>query len=443
MTITGEVRSSMAPLSEMPDRKTRLEAFLQEPLANVKEFKTIANRPIGEVLSTLASQLKSRKFATHIVKGVHPQASGTNILFSGDSSREVVGTHSLPSLFPLDTVGNAKMLPVDKFLRLVFEGETLIDLLQRGDPDLLSFFGSAPYELTDFLKVLKEALSPESQLQSHYLAKQVYWLAEGDDNPLDDSAYHLLSPLFPSSLVDWVRDRIREDQSGDSSRAVRDAKRKGLYCDGEVHTYPNLAIVAVGGANPQNVSGLFSRNTGKTYLLTSLPPIWNVGWKSLPLGVPNFFAHFGRLPNVRRLLEDFSKFLDSDPRANVFTRRKRDRFFTQLIELLHLEVLTISSLDPGWTSDERCLLHQSERLWLDPGRAERDGAFALERINDEWKDNVLHRFSSWLNQILRMHTSLAFGDVEYDFWKASLDDFPWLEWILPDGTDVTTATEVQ
>jgi CRISPR-associated protein Csy1 len=356
---------------------------------------------------------------THALKFTHPDARGSSLSIAGNPAAgdEIVGTHTVARSLAPDVVGNAAALDVYKFLRLSVGGKTILDLASTADPALAAAFSDDVNLANTWMAAFASLTEAKGPPASNKLAKQVYWLAEGRN-------YHLLAPLFPTSLVHGMWKQIREDRFSDEAKAARDARRNGLahphgYCE-----YPNVAIQKFGGTKPQNISQLNSERYGENYLLPSLPPTWKSAEVRAPLTVNSVFDRiFGSRPRVRELLRILKKFLVSVEHAgpNIRIRNKR----AELADLIRDEVLQYAAelrqLAPGWSAPPECLLNSAEQCWLDPERAERDADFANLRQRGEWQDEICRRFGNWLNARLTT-PSTPMGAVEAAHWRDVLDD---------------------
>lgn len=374
--------------------------------------------------ATRASQIHE---ATHVLKFTHPDAKAegkcTDIFCKPDGQGQysLVGTHCLPEWFKRDAAGNAAALDILEFLYLNCGEETLLSRMQRKDLDLAAVMSTSKEEafswMEDFVKIRPDG--PPVLPSSHTLAKQVYWLV-GDD-PCDNSHYRLLAPLFASSLAHYVFSKIEHDIYDEESKRARNAIRENSNCDVEVHSYRHLAIQKIGGGNPQNISSLNSKRNGKNYLLASSPPSWTSMEINAPYGVADFFDRFGRSPEIIVILNELRAFLESNPPPNECTRNKRDDLLDQIVSELHLYVFKIRKyLEPGWSADERCELHSTEKLWLDQGRSLIDSQFRMDREDGKWEVTVRKRFGNWMNDTLG--SRLPLGDIENAFWMDALKE---------------------
>src|SRR5690606_25374480 len=130
-----------------------------------------------------------------------------------------------------DTTGdgahNASAYALYLLLDLRFEGRPISALLKDNDAEAVRVFagaaapGEAAAPVADgYLDLLNEKVSEPS---SETRAKQVYWLA--GSNPADDADYHLLAPLYATSLTHAVYGVIHEDRFGETNKAARQARR--------------------------------------------------------------------------------------------------------------------------------------------------------------------------------------------------------------------------
>ena len=121
-----------------------------------------------------------------------------------------------------------------------------------------------PAQLENWLRGLKLALQ-DTQPSSHTLCKQVYF-------PVGDGQYHLLAPLFSSSLSQAIHQAIDHSRYSKEMAAAREARYNQQPHDKPVVAYPDLALTFSGGSKPQNISQLNAIRGGRTYLLPAQPP---------------------------------------------------------------------------------------------------------------------------------------------------------------------------
>src|SRR5699024_1960237 len=225
-------------------------------------------------LADAARRVSQLQVVTHSLKPTHPDAKGSSIYAppGGAASETVVGTDTLDASFSVDVVGNAAALDVFKFLQQEVNGRSLLERVEQGDPDLEAALSDDPETAHHLMQQFARITDPGDRHASHTLAKQLFWLT-GDD-PAVDEDFHLLAPLYATSLAHRVFQTINHDRFSDEAKAAREARRGNRpnergYCD-----YPGLAMQRFGGSKPQNISQLNSERRGESHLLNSAPPLW-------------------------------------------------------------------------------------------------------------------------------------------------------------------------
>ncbi|MDF3917798.1 type I-F CRISPR-associated protein Csy1 [Salinicola salarius] len=380
---------------------------------------------LKSILVKGASSAPGVAIATHIAKATHPdpqvkQVANLLIDFGSLPSRVEVGSHVLPDDESLaDATGNGAVNSAAYELYLLldirFEGRKFSEWLSGMDQDALSAFarGMGTDDDSDVYSVLLNRKNLKVSTDARL--KQVYWLV-GDD-PADNTGFRLLAPLYATSLTHRFYAQVSPNIwfYGDRNKAARKALRERTAFDGGYTSYPNLAVQKLGGTKPQNISQLNSERGGQSYLLASLPPSWQS--RSVYPPMTESFRSFQRRPEVRRILNDLKRFLESDPPENRHTKNRRDALVALLTDELMLFALDIQALTPGWTIDEHCRLASDEQFWLDPARAELDAEFAAARRQSNWSESISTRAANWLNGRLNDRSTLNLGDNEHNYWK--------------------------
>lgn len=419
------------PLTGRPAAlRSAMEVFLQErldgklkglPDNDPKRAALAAQFEFTAWLGDAARRAGQIQLVTHALKGGHPDARGTSLYAPPDAlqAHAEVGTHSLPpDDFDDDVVGNAAALDVYKFLRISVDGKTLLERLATDDPDLLCALCDDEAQARGLVEAFVGVRQSRGVAATHTLAKQVYWLV--GEAPTDDDAYHLLAPLYASSLAHRVFRTVSADRFGDEAKAARQARRDGHFSEHEVHEYPHMAVQKLGGTKPQNISQLNSERGGANYLLASLPPLWASTATRPPYGTDSVFKRFGRRDAVKALVRRLKQFLESDPPANQPTRDQRDTLVAAVIDELFQFEQDMHALPPGWSENAECRLDEAERCWLDPRRADTDEAFASLRERLDWAEALCRRFANWLNEAL--NGKLMLGDAPYGHWYGLLEE---------------------
>lgn len=357
-------------------------------------------------LADAARRVGQIQAVTHSLKPIHPDAKGSS-LFREPQSMAVldeVGSHVLGKDFEADVVGNAAALDVYKFLKLEYGGRALLGLAMEADPDLGSALTDDPNTARAWMVAFAGLTASRSKFTSHTLAKQIYWPVGSD--PHDDSGYHLLAPLYPTSLVHRFYLTLQEDRFGEPAKAAREARKANAWHERPVREYPNLAVQKLGGTKPQNISQLNSERRGENCLLASLPPVWQ-SLKIKPLlNVDSLFKVFGSRREVRTFAEHLRRFLEADPARNKEARHRRDELVDALLDELMQFTAEVHTLDAGWSADPQCDLPPHQCAWLDPD--------ATGVTQGDLIDRIASDFANWLNAQLR--DPLPIGDAEYLYW---------------------------
>ncbi|WP_246131715.1 type I-F CRISPR-associated protein Csy1 [Pistricoccus aurantiacus] len=312
-------------------------------------------------------------------------------------------------------MGDAAALDIYKFLRLQHADRSLLELALEEDAAFSDALSDNPGQAAEWANAFAGITQPKGIEASHTQAKQLYWLA-GDD-PTDDGDFHLLAPLYATSLAHQIFQRINTDRFGDAAKTARQARRDNKPAESGYRDYPNLAAQKLGGTKPQNISQLNSERGGNNYLLASLPPKWKSQGVKAPLYTESVFERFGRRREVRWLVQGLAQFLLTHPPENRHTRNRVDGYFDALIDELVLFSSEFHGLSPGWSADSACRLPLEQQLWLDPWRGEEEADFANQREQGEWPERIREAFARWLNRQLNR---LSVGDNEHREWAARL-----------------------
>ena len=380
-------------------------------------------------LGSAARRVAALQGVTHSLKPMHPDAKGTSLLVDPSSlpSLPLVGTHCLGARFDLDVVGDAKMLDVYKFLKLEHAGQTLLSLCEARDPDWAAVLSPEPATADAWMTAFAGLTTARGKTSSHPNAKQLYWLVGHD--PHDDAAYHLLAPLYPTSLAHRVYATVQDDRFGDAAKLARQARREGGFSDRAVHEYTNLAIQQLGGTKPQNISQLNSDRRGNNLLLASLPPSWRSREVWPLLGQDSMFIRFGKRKPVDEPAKQLRRFLEADPPKNQHTRARVDEWVDTLIDELLYFTAELRTLPPGWSQAAECQLSAAQRHWLDPWAPLADSQIKPDA--KETEDTIAGQFANWLNGQLR--DPLPVGDPESRAWKKrALEQIGSDDWELRD-----------
>lgn len=378
-------------------------------------------------LADAARRVGQIQAVTHVLKASHPDARGSSLhVAPGKLSRHAeIGTHLLGEDYAEDVVGNAAALDVFKFLKIEVDGRRLLDWMQAGDDDLRGALHPDRAVADGWMEAFGRLVRGDPAPSSHEAAKQVYWLV--GEQPSNDADYHLLQPLFSSSLAHAVHVDIQGARFGEANKLARQAFRAREAHEASYRDYRNLVARKLGGTKPQNISQLNSERGGINYLLASLPPPkWDQDRFRQLLNVETALDRFAHFKGVRFLMKTLADFLLSNPDRNMDTRDRREAIEQALGFQLPVFAASIQARsEPGWTRNPDCNLPLCEQLWLDPERIElplregheqADEDFITAYHRGDWLDEVATRFANWVNAQLREAGLVSVGDAEYKHW---------------------------
>lgn len=367
-------------------------------------------------LDSAAKRASQISMATHAVKFTHSSAKGSNILACnlGQDSR-YLDTAALQTP-AIDAVGNAAALDVARLLQLTDEqGLSLLDYLKCDNMRPLEILAKDNKQLLSWVNGLKKALQ-DTTPSSHTLSKQIYF-------PIEDGKYHLLAPLYSSSLSQAIYQQVNHSRFSKEMVAAREARKNQRPHHNPVITYTNLAVTIAGGSKPQNVSQLNSGRGGRNYLLSTRPPQWKSQLKA-PLHHTNIFAHtevrYATRVQIKQLTDFLIKLNQKQTESNVRIRNYINRQVDAIIDQIFSKTGQWQQLPVGW-SDEAIKLPQSQRRWLDPNNPKWD------HHDNKWLEDIAKAFGLWLVESLKHYSKneLALGVTEESEWKTNFKQALW------------------
>lgn len=437
-------------MKEFSDRGKRFQAAIADFIETRRAAKLKGNEEDADAaskyeyavwLADAARRVGQIQAVTHVLKATHPDARGSSLHVAPARLRQHVeiGSHVLGDDFAEDVVGNAAALDVFKFLRIEVDEKRLLDWMQAGDVDLLAALSPDTEQAKEWMAAFTSLVREDGIPATHPMAKQVYWLV-GDD-PQDDAHYHLLQPMFSSSLAHAVHADIQDARFGETNKEARQAFREKKPSEADYRDYRNLVARKMGGTKPQNISQLNSERGGINYLLASLPP---PAWKPTGVQLLKQQSVFGGLlwfGGMRELVRTLVDFLKSEPDATMETRQRRE-IIEQAIgqELAAFGTAIRAQYTAGWTRNTDCNLPHCEQLWLDPDRTElplrkdlahpewdaQDEAFNTDYQRGEWADDVAGHFGDWLNAQLHKAGLVDVSLPERKHWASqAILDVAW------------------
>ncbi len=363
-------------------------------------------------LTDAASRAGQISLVTHALKFTHSDAKGSSVFSIPAVEQNACYLSSATLRKPaIDAVGNAAALDVAKLLQTEYQGESLIACLNRGDYSALAALAENGLQLAEWIVGFKQVLGTK-QLTTHKLAKQLYF-------PVGSGQYHLLSPLFSSSMADALHQRIINARFSEASKEIDAAFKAGKWHSGDRIKYADTAVLNIGGTKPQNISYLNSVRGGKAFLLSCATPAWRSISKP-PCNHRSIFHDNSEFSwQTKNIVWQFRQFLLSvkSQQNNADIRQRRLALTDEIIDILFNYAASIQNQTDweDWTAAEDCELKRTQQLWLNPWRCQNDAVFRLERETGDWKVELAQDFAHWLNRKLS-DDELKLGATEFRQW---------------------------
>lgn len=411
-SVSEQLRQNMETLLQK-----QLEAKPKQAKSEAEKEKRIDEHRLAVWIEAAASRVKQIQRVSHAIKYSHPDAKGSSLYSAGNPAAgdSCIGTHTVQDVARSDIVCSSAFLTVAKFLCLEVDGTPLWQRAIDKDPCLLAALPGSDAEKQTWVEAFAAIIEPKSGPTSHTLAKQIYW-------PLPDGSYHLLEPLFPTSLVQQMWEVLREDRFGESSQGAREACRNNKPYPHGYRDWPRLTIQKYGSTKPQNISQLNSERHGEVWLLPSHPPDWQQRRIALPLRVKSVFKMFDRLNALKAQLEAFQNYLTKVQDCNnVRIRQGRARRMKDIIGEVLQYAAALREQPSGWSSNPDCRLPKRQCIWLDPGRARDDADLAARRSSSDWIGDVAADFGIWINAWLKKK-HFPVGEAEFRAWRDDFED---------------------
>ena len=207
--------------------------------------------------------------------------------------------------------------------------------------------------------------------------------------------------------------RITNSRFGEEAKAIHDAKKGSKYIGRQDVSYLNTALQNFGGSKPQNISQLNSGRGGKSFLLSSAPPVWQPQIKPPVNSRSIFSGEYDRRAwrQAQRLQQYLLSILNCDSTLSI--RQQRAAYINEIIDTLFNYVAEVQNMTQfaGWS--ENAKLKREQQLWLDPYR--KDTLFQEERAKGDWQLRIADDFAFWLKRRLK-NEQLIFGETEQQEW---------------------------
>lgn len=424
--LSQQLAKKLEPLEKARDKldsETEADQYA-EITENIEQLKEKYQRDTW-MLDAAERMAKQLRFGTHISKGVHPDSKGDNVNFQGTEKlpEGLIGSQTLAEI-PLDANGNAAALPLATFFETWVDEEKRIrirHLIQEDHSSLKGVFFSEEEVSEKYGKAFKSALDGDiSSPTSHERNKQLIWPLE---DAIENDSYVTLIPLYPSGLSSQFFSALNQIRYSEENKQARDSRKKKTAEHQSYVSLPDIGVTRLGGTKPQNVSLLTSKQSGRNYLLPSIPPVSNSTYTfRLQKDQQSLFSK--RLMRICFYeLKDLYAIVGAKNNVEVRDARKGslDLILARVFELAEY---IQQSYSPGWSKEYR--LDMTEKYWLDPKRALLDDeeAFAEARETANWQQSICERFALWINERLQYEFPkqvIDFADPEYREWMSEFE----------------------
>jgi CRISPR-associated protein Csy1 len=322
-------------------------------------------------------------------------------------------------------VGNAAALDVYKFLKLEYQGQTLLQMLQADDADLLQALhhdsSVASQWRAAFCSITEAAGGPAS----HVLAKQIYWPVSPDDYPADandDSHYHLLSILNSAQSAIGCMAAFRNtalatpprrhDRQSATATTIRTATTTTRNWQKRKKAVPTrkTSRSSIANAGQQLPAGQPAATVGQQ---SARLTIWTTPSAALASARP-CAACYANLANSSA---------SSSQSTTPFTSGSGGASGRAVWRAAAIWRCLQQQPAPGWTDHPDCQLPLAQQCWLDPYRAGQDADFNLQFQWQDWPQQLAEDFARWLNSRLE-GKNLHLAEAEFDFWRRELARTP-------------------
>lgn len=328
-----------------------------------------------EWLKATVGNFSKCTLATHVGKFTNPDSKVVMYDETETKQTGLVMTSSTNHKIDIIYSSAAFMAAAKLLLKPLEDGEPCLIHLLTGDAAVyvdIEGFGISADEVKNALESIHKANS----LFTDGNLRQVYF-------PIGGDAYHMLTVLPESSLLETMRDRIRakNDRWYETSNP-----EKELYGQEAAHL-TDLTMIGFGGTKPQNISTLNADAGGKAFLLPSLPPM--LDHLTIHLPKRNFFMESVPYSSCKNQLQHLQELFKGD-RNNLAIRRRIHLCLENIVDYC-IEIAETIRLQPaGWSQDEKFTdLSQEQKIWL-------DNVYEEEWEKGEWIKEIGKQFGRWL-----------------------------------------------
>lgn len=376
---------------------TSLHEYIIESAA--KKGKTPA-----DWFDAMVMHMNECHLASHVGKFTNPDIKTTVC----SHSKKVAGyvttggsTCSLDILTPAQYLGSASLL-----LSPVTPDKNVLEAVITRDKELEKELELLSLPIEKLQKKVQEMLEDsqkEPEATDTHL-RQVYF-------PIAEGEYHLLSVMPSSCLALEMYQRIRAINGHKINCYDKTSEDYGKPCE-EV---TGLTMIGFGGSKPLNISALNSRNRGKAYLLSSLPP----SLQEVKVRIPksDFFKESIWYKSQKIKLYQLHAYMKST-RNNLKVRRGIRALVHKIMDDVIFTAYQIRATGDGWSDDEKYAnLPHAQKIWL-------DDIYKEKRKDNDWLQEIAGSFARWVIASYEKtlgDEKILLGDGEWLFIKQFME----------------------
>lgn len=355
--------------------------------------------PADEYLDKLFDRINQISLSTHVSKFTHADNSvAMNALYHpkecqlGLISSDVI----IKDDVDYDFSGNSGVMDAAKMLnKTTAKGDLLINELLCDDFSSLKKYSNNAKQLSSWRNKFN-AWSTAKGVESGNNSKQLLF-------PISDNfnEYHVISPLFPSSLYNKIHNMIKESKF---DKKTRDLRRASLGSSKEVIYHKDIADVGHNRGKAGIRSYLNSKRGGSTFLLNCSPPSnSNAPYYNLSSRF-SFWNTYSYMDGISESLDHISSMtIDSDDFHEAI-----DLIIDQWVQLVYSIRL---NKQPSWTDESE--IKPEEKYLLDSGYN--------EEPNERWMKDIADSYALWLNNALNKRIkSIHFGEEHAILWSSKI-----------------------
>lgn len=381
-----------------------------------KERKLAPKTEINEWITDTASKnIASGKRiikVSHTSKFTHSSANNDGIVvkYGYKSEKPYLCSENMSSLTYDFAHNNGALVSVSRFLALSHNNQTILDLILHNDFSFLEGFYLNTEQLTSWQLGLSEIVE-ERSINTCDKLKSLYF-------PIDEdyADYHLLSPLYASSLSQKIFDDRNKSKY---------TKRSDTYSatQNERTIFANMAYINFGGEHAKNVSMLNANRGGKGFVFSCQPPVWQQqdnAYQKQEKIFDNGIIRFRTSETINFLTDFIIRFQTADV---SFANPKRKVWLEQWVNEI-LQVTTdyadeiIFENQIGWTDSKTNQYKKTYKYWLDPYNPQDD--FQTNRELIDWQFQVSTDFAKWLAKVIAYNAEKKQKNVKNTKWLTSL-----------------------